>query len=67
MFAPILARLMARHHARNSLRFLLSRTDDHLLEDIGISRAEAEAGMADVLPHDTDAIAPLVAVRALPC
>ncbi len=67
MFASIIARLVARHHARNSLRFLLSRHDDNLLEDIGLTRAGGEARMAGLLPHDNAAIAPLVAARALPC
>ncbi|MFT4151638.1 MAG: DUF1127 domain-containing protein [Paracoccaceae bacterium] len=47
-------RIIARIEARRSLRFLLSRADEHLLRDIGLSRAEAMAML--------DAADPLAAI-----
>jgi len=37
------ARLFARLQLRRSTAFLLERSDEHLLADIGLSRAELEA------------------------
>jgi uncharacterized protein YjiS (DUF1127 family) len=47
------ARLIAHLQLRRSAAFLLSRADDHLLDDIGLTRAELEAlhlGLSDRRP-----------------
>lgn len=54
MFAHLIpqfgTQFIARLEARRSLRFLLSRSDEHLLADIGLSRAEATALLAAADP-----------------
>lgn len=81
IIARIITRLRARFDApldsRASLRGLIARSDDHLLEDIGLSRGEAEAmillGLAaeravdERASADTSAPGSRVATRALPC
>ena len=46
MFAHILALI----ETRRRLNFLLTRADDHLLDDIGLNRAEAEAMLNGTAP-----------------
>jgi len=43
MFHSILATLRQRHALRQSITDLLARADDHLLEDIGLTRGEVRA------------------------
>ena len=43
MFHSILATLRQRHALRQSINGLLRRADDHLLEDIGLTRNEVRA------------------------
>ncbi len=51
MFAQFIARLQLRR----STAFLLERSDDHLLADIGLSRADLEAMHIGVTPADARA------------
>lgn len=50
MFARLIAQIATRIEARRSLQFLLARADDHLLADIGLTRAGAEAMLAKADP-----------------
>lgn len=53
MIRNILATLRQRHALRQSIGSLLRRADDHLLEDIGLTRCEVQAliaGSAAALP-----------------
>ncbi|MDB5661002.1 MAG: hypothetical protein JWS10_3617 [Cypionkella sp.] len=53
MIRNILATLRQRHALRQSIASLLRRADDHLLEDIGLTRCEVRAliaGSAAALP-----------------
>ena len=43
MFARMFAQLMTAFQTRRSTRFLLDRSDDRLLADIGLTRADLEA------------------------
>ena len=51
MIRSILANLRQRHALRQSVNGLLRRADDHLLEDIGLTRAEMESLLAARLPR----------------
>jgi uncharacterized protein YjiS (DUF1127 family) len=48
--AMILATLRQRHALRQSIGSLLRRSDDHLLEDIGLTRCEVQSLIADSAP-----------------
>ena len=53
MIRNFLATLRQRHALRQSIGSLLRRADDHLLEDIGLTRCEVQsliAGSARALP-----------------
>ncbi|MEO5614527.1 MAG: DUF1127 domain-containing protein [Cypionkella sp.] len=50
MIRSILATLRQRHALRQSIGSLLRRADDHLLEDIGLTRCEAQALIASSAP-----------------
>ena len=51
MIRSILAHLRQRHALRQSVTGLLRRADDHLLEDIGMTRAEMQSLLATRLPR----------------
>ncbi|GLS85648.1 hypothetical protein GCM10010873_06210 [Cypionkella aquatica] len=61
MIRFILANLRQRHALRQSISGLLRRADDHLLEDIGLTRAEVQALIAAPLQPQPrfDVYAPL--------
>ena len=50
MIRNILATLRQRHALRQSIGSLLRRADDHLLEDIGLTRSEVQALIAGSAP-----------------
>ena len=50
MIRNILATLRQRHALRQSIGSLLRRADDHLLEDIGLTRNEVRALIAGSAP-----------------
>jgi uncharacterized protein YjiS (DUF1127 family) len=50
LFLTLFRRAQVRWHLRRSVGDLLSRSDDHLLQDIGLTRYEAERLMAEVPP-----------------
>jgi len=50
MIRSILATLRQRHALRKSIGSLLRRADDHLLEDIGLTRCEVQSLIADSAP-----------------
>jgi hypothetical protein len=58
------ARFIARLQLRRSTAFLLERSDDHLLADIGLSRAELEAMHLGVAP--AYALAQVARLHSLP-
>ena len=58
------ARLIARLQLRRSTAFLLERSDDHLLADIGLTRDELEAMHYGVAP--AEAIAKAARFHSLP-
>lgn len=66
MFAKFIARLQLRR----STAFLLERCDDHLLDDIGLSRDELEAMHLGITPSEARAMVSrfhsLPAPRSLP-
>lgn len=51
MIRSILANLRQRHALRQSVTGLLRRADDHLLEDIGLTRAEMQSLLTARLPR----------------
>ncbi|MES2436050.1 MAG: hypothetical protein V4586_19730 [Pseudomonadota bacterium] len=60
MIRSILATLRQQYALRQSINGLLHRADDHLLEDIGLTRNEVRALIAPtVAPQMFDAYAPL--------
>ena len=50
MIRSTLATLRQRHALRQSIGSLLRRADDHLLEDIGLTRCEVQALIAGSAP-----------------
>ncbi len=47
------SRLMSQIQARRSTKFLLDRSDDRLLADIGLTRADLEAMHLGLAPVET--------------
>ncbi len=47
LFVTVIRRAQVRGHLRLSIGGLLTRQDDHLLDDIGLTRHQAEMLVAD--------------------
>jgi uncharacterized protein YjiS (DUF1127 family) len=62
----LIRRAHVRWHLRRSVGGLLSRQDDHLLNDIGLTRYQAEQLVAEAPLDDMTADGPLQ-VRAVTC
>jgi uncharacterized protein YjiS (DUF1127 family) len=65
LFLTLIRRVQARRHLRQSMGDLLSRSDDHLLEDIGLTRYQAEQLVAEAPFDDGSADGPSP-TRAMP-
>jgi uncharacterized protein YjiS (DUF1127 family) len=69
LFLTWIRRAQVRSHLRHSVGDLLSRQDDHLLNDIGLTRYQAEQ-LVDEPPFDdapTDGPSPKRAVPSVHC
>ena len=69
LFLTLIRRAQVRWHLRHSMGALLSREDDHLLQDIGLTRHQAER-LVDEAPFDdvpTDGPSPKRAVPSVHC
>ncbi len=66
LFLTLFRRAQVRWHLRRSVGELLSRADDHLLQDIGLTRYQAERLMAEAPLDDApgDGPSPTRAARA---
>lgn len=60
------ARIITRIQTRRALRSLLARADDHLMQDIGLDRADVERMLADDLPAAPTAIGTLFLRPVMP-
>jgi hypothetical protein len=61
------ARLIANLQLRRSTAFLLDRADDHLLDDIGLTRGELEAAHLGIDLSDARAKAARFHSLPVPC
>ena len=65
LFLTLIRRAQVRWHLRHSMGALLSREDDHLLQDIGLTRHQAERLVAEA-PFDSVAADGTPPTRAMP-
>lgn len=69
LLSILFLRIQSRWHLRRSIGDLLSRVDDHLLDDIGLTRHQAEQLM--IAPPGDDipvaATPPLRAIGGMAC
>jgi uncharacterized protein YjiS (DUF1127 family) len=67
LFLTLFQRAQSRWHLRHSIGELLSHSDDHLLDDIGLTRHQAERLVAEGSPDIPAPERPLPAASGTEC